>query len=250
MRAAVLVLLAACAVPAKHAPDDDEVAPDAGDVAPDATGIDAQLCSPIAPTGGARGLFHFDEASGQVATNAGGDNDALLGVGNNDEASDPERMAPARFGSGLRFFLADGDQVFWPSGVGDVGDHLIELWVRPGGTGGSLFATQDGTITLELASDPLRVVYTLHDRDGTGTASVTSPTVDGGAWHHVLASFKKPILYLWIDGVPVPTSTLDAGFRAGDITLGAGLAGELDEVYFATSSIHDDGDALARYCAP
>lgn len=245
MRHALLVVLAGCVVPAKQAPEDDVVAPDAGEV-----GIDAQACTPIAPGGGARGLFHFDEPSGQTATNAVGGHDAVLGYDDALDANDPERMSPARFDGGLHFTTADADLVSWPADLGDVGDHMIEVWVRPSATGGTLLASGDGTISLTLAPEPLRAVYTLRKRDSVETATVTSHQLTYDTWHHVLASYKKPHLRLWVDGIAAPTADLDAGYRGEDFVLGLGLAGDLDELYFAEATITEDSVAQARYCPP
>ena len=212
-------------------------------------------CAPPGPTGAA-GLFHLDEASGQLATNAAGGVDAVLGADTTVETSDPARLGIARFGAGLALDAAEDDRVTWAAGLGaDVGTHTIELWVRPAAGSGSddLVESGDSRIALqvEAGSSTVRIAYTVVDGAGTGH-TVTSPDVAVGEWHHVLASFEEPAMHLWVDGVVEGATGVAAGATiAGDsFVVGGGYAGDLDELYLAESAITTDEAALPRYCPP
>jgi hypothetical protein len=246
MRSALAVLLVGCVIPAKHAPDDDGASDAAA--SPDAVGIDARACSPTVAGNGARGLFHFDEPSGQTLDNAVGGRDAVLGDDGSAAVNDPARMSPARFSAGLHFTASDSDLVRWPADLGDVGEHTLELWVRPSSSG-TLLITLDSTISLSLSPD-LAVVYTVTDRGGDRTATVTSTPITADTWHHVLASYKKPNVRLWVDAVAAPAEQVDAGFRADAFDLGVALTADLDELYVAESAITEDAVARSRYCPP
>lgn len=212
-------------------------------------------CAPPGPTGAA-GLFHLDEASGQTATNAAGGADAVLGSDATEETADPARLATARFGAGLTFDAAEDDRLTWAAGLGpDVGTHTIELWVRPAAGSGSdvLVVSADSRIALRVdaGSSDAQIVYSVVDGGGTGH-TVTSPDVAVGQWHHVLASFEEPAMRLWVNGVVEGATGVAAGSTiSGDsFVLGAGFAGDLDEVVFAESAITTDDAARARYCPP
>lgn len=84
--------------------------------------------------------------------------------------------------------------------------------------------------------------------------TVSSVTVDAGAWHHVLASLQEPMLRLWVDGVRTELADLqlDAPLGLDVLRLGGDGAtaydGALDEIWITQTAIASDDAVLARYC--
>jgi hypothetical protein len=203
------------------------------------------VCNPPSAAG-AFGLFHLDAGAGPVASNsATGGIDAVLGDEQSDEPDDPSWTGGGRFGGALDFVAAEGDHLSWPAGETGVGDLAIELWARPDAVTGDLLASADASVELrvEASSGQVRFAATL---DGV---TVTSALVAAGAWHHVLVSNDGTDLVLWVDGVrsAAGAGAID-GVDLSSVTIGAGFAGELDEIYLSETAIAGDAEARGRYC--
>ena len=209
---------------------------------------------------GAAGLLHLDDTGQSLANAVIGGAFATLGDTLEVEAGDPAALAVGRFGGALAFTATDSDHVAWPLALAAMPELTIELWSRPNSPAGArdVVVSGDGRIALRVAAaSPTTVRFSIAialDLTGKQKGIATSATVTAGAWHHVLASLRAPMLRLWVDGVrtEVGNVQLAAPLALDSLRLGGGAAtaydGALDEIWVAQTAITDDDAALARYC--
>jgi biopolymer transport protein ExbB len=101
-------------------------------------------------------------------------------------------------------------------------------WVKPADAtrSATLFAQQDGTNAIAVLVEQGKVFARVL---GVETAKVDLPV---GGWHHVaLTVGDRAVLY--VDGVEAGSAAAKAVEMAGEVTIGAGFAGEIDEVQLA-----------------
>lgn len=176
------------------------------------------------------GVYHFAEA-------AGAPQDAT-GYANHAREFSGARFAGAAIGGGVKF---DGETTLViPSSpslkVGPAAGATYSAWVRVEAAGQSsiLFSHQDGGKSIVLALENGQVVATVND----GSVSLrTSPGVDlpPGSWHHVaLAVGEEARLY--VNGQKVAEVAARCPELAGELTVGRGFKGELDELELANAA--------------
>ncbi|MGE0868541.1 MAG: LamG domain-containing protein [Kofleriaceae bacterium] len=214
-----------------------------------------------APAAGAAiGLLHLDDGASQVLANAVPNGpDATLGTTTAPEPADPGALTTARFGGGLSFNAAEGDQLSWPINSLVDESFTIELWAKPTALTGTrdLFVSGDDRTALRVitaSATTVRFEFAIREGVLPGPYEETvSAAVPAGQWHHVLASYDKPWLRLWVDGVRSDTAGVNFGPAAAiqDVRIGGGampFGGDLDEIWLTESAITSDAAALDRYC--
>lgn len=202
-------------------------------------------CGPPDPTGAA-GLLHLDTGD-QSQANATGGAAATLGGTPMPEATDPTFVAAARWSGGFSFNQMQ--KITWPAMLGPTGALTFELWSNPDPSAAGardMLVSGDGHADLQVLSvspTQVRYVFTM------GNQSVMSAPVNGGAWHHVLASYGGNTVRLWVDGVRTENDNSPAGPASLDnLIIGANYAGTLDEIWIAQTAITTDDAARGRYC--
>ncbi len=101
-------------------------------------------------------------------------------------------------------------------------------WVKPADAtrSATLFAQQDGTNAIAVLVEQGKVFARVL---GVDTAKVDLPV---GGWHHVaLTVGDRAVLY--VDGIEAGSAAAKAVEMAGEFTIGAGFAGEIDELQLA-----------------
>jgi hypothetical protein len=222
-------------------------------------------CGAATATATTRGLFHMDEASGQTVDNAVASYpDAVLGTTSATETSDPARVSGGRFGGALSFTASQSDTVTWPAGLGTIGDHTIEFWVRfpaaPIASAEVILSSEDNhLVVLLLRNDNGTNFIGLGVGDGNQYA-LTSGDATPGVWNHVVASIRTSsptLMTIWVNGVysaggGIPLTTFDFDtLRIGTFTGSTGwttLDGQIDDLVVSTGFIGGTEQARARYC--
>lgn len=206
-------------------------------------------CQPPDATG-AIGLLHLDD-NGQILVNTAGGANAILGVTDQPEPTDPS-FASARFGLGLEFNPAELDVVTWPATFGAANALTVELWSRPEALTGTrdVFVSGDSRIALRVSlSSATTVVYTVTVIGANGVLhSVSSAPYAAGTWHQVVVSINEPALQLYVDGdLTTVGDTRGVSASLDSIRLGGTYGGGLDEVWVAQSTT-SQAAVLDRYC--
>jgi hypothetical protein len=217
-------------------------------------------CAPPDPTN-ASGLLHLDVPDQDQPNAVAGGAAATLGDDSTVEPGDPAPIGGGRWGGALGFTAADVDHVAWPVGLPPIGEVTLELWARPNAPAGArvLAVNSDGRITLRsTAASPTTVRFSITVIRGNGQARIaTSAPVAADAWHHVLVGVEPPMVRMWVDGVRSETDQIQLGATLPTLTAwrlggdaGEAYDGALDEVWFATTAVASDAEALPRYCPP
>ncbi len=103
------------------------------------------------------------------------------------------------------------------------------LWVKPQGvTGGKLMMLGAGNPALSVELVSGTPVVTL----GSSQAKATEP-LKPGVWQHLAVTAAAGKLTFYVDGVPVGNSDFALSDVAGDLVVGEGYQGELDEITLA-----------------
>ncbi|MBV8032568.1 MAG: DUF2341 domain-containing protein [Betaproteobacteria bacterium] len=176
-------------------------------------------------------VFHFAE-------NAGAARDST-GFGNNASKGPPQRNPASLIGGGAVF---DGKEALVvpasPSiKFGAAGGLTFSAWVRPSAAEGTLFALRDGakSIVVALAGGAL----TASASGGKSPIKASGGQVLPETWSHVAVTAGKKLV-LYVNGNEVGTADGDLPDMQGEVTLGEGFAGEMDEG--AISSVARSGD--------
>lgn len=115
---------------------------------------------------------------------------------------------------------AEGPALALPAGAA----LTLSMWVKPSAAAGSLIA-QGGVLNLSLSADGFSFA--------AAQTAVKGGTVKPGSWQHVAVSAGAGSITLYVDGVAVGSAQGQLPELAGQIRLGDGYAGELDEVQIA-----------------
>lgn len=169
------------------------------------------------------GLWHFDEASGNVSDASGN--------GNTGTPTGTTVVA-GRFGN-ARSFNGSSDYINVPANgsLNFTKDFTLEAWVKTTDTGNSgLIVTYGDTadwmyIMSKDTTDTLRCkIY----NDGAGSTyleTLSTKKINDGNWHHVACVASGTTLATYVDGeissiANIPSGTRDSG-SAGPLTIGA-----------------------------
>jgi biopolymer transport protein ExbB len=173
------------------------------------------------------GVYHFAEATGapQDAT----------GYANHVRTFNGARLSGAAIGEGIKF-EGEATLVVPPSPslkVGPAGGFTFSAWVKVASANQSsiLFSQLDGAKSIVVALEDGKVVSAVND----GSVTLRSePTVDlpPGAWHHVALSVGEETA-LYVNGQKVAESAARCPDMAGEVTVGRGFQGEMDELELA-----------------
>jgi len=179
-----------------------------------------------APTHGLLGYWRFDSGRGQVARDSSG-------AGRHGTIHNGKWLR-GRFGAALHF---DGDttHVTLPALAGLDGSHelTVEAWVLWQGAGrypniltagawnpgGFLLFVSDHYCSFRMGK-PGKEPWTL-GKDWQEVGAVLVKPFDLGRWYHLAATFKRPLITTYVDGVAVGSATwpFPVG-QTGDMHLG------------------------------
>src|SRR5262249_43713537 len=172
-------------------------------------------------------VFHFEESEGAPRDATGFGNHARGGM---------QRSPASLIGAGAVF---DGKEVLaLPAApsltVSAASGFTFSARVKPSSAGGgTLYGQRDGgkSITLSLASGALQVLV----NGGRGKLSAAGGALSADGWHHVaLVAGKR--LALYVDGAEVAGADGELPEIGGDIAIGQGFAGEMDEVVLSAAA--------------
>ena len=172
--------------------------------------------------------MHFDDAANQGADS--------VGSARSTAALAPEPAALLAGGAKL-----DGKALVWPASDKlriEAGSALtVSLWLRPD-------AASSGTL---LAWGPLQIGLAA---DGKVSAKVSATTLAGGslaptAWSHVALVLGGGKARLVVNGAEAASADLATPAVAGELRVGEGLRGAVDELQVANTARSADWLALA-----
>lgn len=101
-------------------------------------------------------------------------------------------------------------------------------WVKPTSTDGALYQQKDGTGSIAIGLEGGILVATV----GSARVKANKPLSAGG-WHHVAVTWGGGEVTLYIDGNEAGSGLAASGDMGGEVVLGAGFQGEMDEVAVA-----------------
>jgi biopolymer transport protein ExbB len=101
-------------------------------------------------------------------------------------------------------------------------------WIKPNGTGGYLYQQKDGTGALSIGLEGGNLVASA----GGSTVKAAAPLTPGN-WHHVAVTWGGGRLTLYADGAELAAGAAAVGDLGGEVILGAGFQGDMDEVAVA-----------------
>jgi biopolymer transport protein ExbB len=106
----------------------------------------------------------------------------------------------------------------------------FSTWLRLAGAQGqaALFSQQDGANAIAVNIKGARPMVTIGATSLQGSADLTA-----NAWHHVAVTAGDGKLVLYVDGKSAGESAVALAEQGGDIVIGHGLQGALDEVQVA-----------------
>jgi len=170
------------------------------------------------------GVWHFAETTGTPQDATGYANHAREFTG--------ARFPGAAIGEGIKF---EGESALVipasPSlKISRAAGFTVSTWVRltTEGQNTVLFSQQDGAKSIVVALESGKLVALVND----GSVTIrTEPKVDlpAAVWHHVALTVADKTL-LFVNGQKVAESAAICPDMGGEITLGRGLVGEIDEL--------------------
>lgn len=101
-------------------------------------------------------------------------------------------------------------------------------WVKPVGTEGFLYQQKDGTGSLSIGLEGGALAVKI----GSTHVKTEKPLLSG-SWQHVAVTWGGGKATLYVDGVEAASGAAPVGDLGGEVTIGAGYQGEMDEVAVA-----------------
>jgi biopolymer transport protein ExbB len=152
------------------------------------------------------------------------------GNGNHPKESTaiPGRLSHLGLGAGLngaeRIVLPDSPTLR----VVGANGFSYSAWIKLAGNGGNLYQQKDGTGSITIGLDNGALTATI------GTAKVkASQPFPAGSWHHIAVTWGGGKVTLFTDGAEAGSAAAPVGDLGGEVVLGAGFQGEMDEVAVA-----------------
>ncbi|PKO59065.1 MAG: DUF2341 domain-containing protein, partial [Betaproteobacteria bacterium HGW-Betaproteobacteria-18] len=109
-------------------------------------------------------------------------------------------------------------------------------WIKPvANASGTLFQQSEGGKGLALAVNGSKLVAVVNGKEFPSAATVLADT-----WQHVAMTLIGGRLTFYMEGTEAGTADIALDDMAGDIQIGAGFQGELDEVTLAATSRSGD----------
>ncbi len=107
----------------------------------------------------------------------------------------------------------------------------LSAWVKPGdpNQSASLFSRGQPGAGIDVRYEQGKLFARVYGSE-TGKADVAP-----GAWHHVAVTFADKVL-VYVDGAPVVTADVKAAEADGDLVVGAGFVGDMDELQIANAA--------------
>lgn len=180
------------------------------------------------------GAWHFAETAGAPQDSTGYANHARPFEGG--------RIAGAAIGGGVSF---NGEtSLVIPASpslkIGPAAGFTVSAWVKPTqpGQNSVIFSQQEGESSIVLALAEGKLVASVDDG---GVSLVSTPEVNlpTGQWHHVALSVGEDTA-LYVNGQKVAESAARCPDMGGEITVGRGFQGEMDELNLANLARNTD----------
>ena len=164
--------------------------------------------------------------------------------------------SPPVAGAGTALLLGPGGATGATLGAPSAADPTqgtVELWLEAGWTAPDQVGGAPSILVLGSAAAPRLSLSLSPDRQdlsvtlGSASTSVTA-SLDDGAWHHLALSSGAGQVLVVLDGAPL--AALEGAFGAGDpgdLTLGEGFIGELDDLRIWTPARSAEAIAASRY---
>ncbi|WP_237759532.1 DUF2341 domain-containing protein [Sulfuricella sp. T08] len=168
-------------------------------------------------------LFHFNESTGAPK-------DATA-YANNASQFDGSHIPGGMIGSAVAF---NGQQSLLipalPSlKITAANGASISFWVKPAAAQSAPILTlRDGTASMVVGMDGAQVYAKVEGGTAPGETKHAG-NLAPGTWHHVAVTIAKE-LTLYVDGQPVATAPVASPELQGEVTIGRGFQGEMDEL--------------------
>jgi biopolymer transport protein ExbB len=180
-------------------------------------------------------VYHFDEGQGTPRDATAYDNHA--------SQFDGTRIPGGMIGPGVAF---DGKQsLVIPASpsmkLTGANGATVSLWVKPGAAGNApLVAIREAGKSLVVNMEGSTVYAKVEGPSGT-IQTQPAGNLAPGSWHHVAVTVGKD-LTVYVDGQAVGTTAAVLPDLQGEITVGKGFQGEMDELEF--SNVARSADAI------
>lgn len=160
------------------------------------------------------------------------------GLGNNALRSDAAPVAAGQIDAAMHYDGTTATTVA-PSAslkLGPKGGFTFSAWIKEEGTqSATLLQEQDGRRSLTIALDGDQPVVRLVGDDGRIVATPAKARLAPDAWHHLAVTVAdKAVVY--VDGAAVADIPATLPELAGEIRIGSGFKGFLDEVRLASQA--------------
>ena len=166
-------------------------------------------------------VFHF--ADKELATTADATGSVTAALTAVARVTDGLVGPAARFDGNARMVVPASPATQTASG----GGFTFSAWIK--GAGGTLIERKDATRAMTLTLQDGRLAARV-----TGGAGVQSNApVAADKWHHVGLTLSDK-LTLYVDGAEAGSAALPANALAGEIVIGSGFSGDMDEVQIAS----------------
>ena len=117
------------------------------------------------------------------------------------------------------------------------GNFSYSAWIKPGPLPQQASLYRQGPLSVKVDGQKLVVA--------SGEISVSGGEIKSGAWQHVAVSAGNGKAALYVNGAPVAAGNLVLPDVQGDVEIGAGYTGELDELQIANVARSEDWFKLA-----
>ncbi len=117
------------------------------------------------------------------------------------------------------------------------GNFSYSAWIKPGPLPQQAALYRQGPLSVKVDGQKLVVA--------SGETGISGGEIKSGAWQHVAVSAGNGKATLYVNGAPVATGNLVLPDVQGDVEIGAGYTGELDELQIANVARGEDWFKLA-----
>ncbi|KIO50355.1 DUF2341 domain-containing protein [Nitrosospira sp. NpAV] len=177
---------------------------------------------------GTAAVFHFSEKSLLQDDSANGwaatgeitvQKAALLG------AAAVFNGQPLRIGPAAALKLSAGD------------NFSYSVWIKPGALPQQAMLYRQESLSIKIDGQKLVLA--------SGASAISGGEIKAAAWQHVAVTAAAGKATLYVNGIPVGTGDLALPDAQGNVEIGAGYTGELDEVQIANMARSEDWIKLA-----
>ena len=169
-------------------------------------------------------VYHFDGVEDKPQDRSGNGNHATQFTAKMSEGSLIGRGATFDGGSTITIPASPTLKLVAAQG------YTVSAWIKTAVVQNSavLFQQQDGAKSISLSISGGKLVASLG-----GTETPKTMDVKPGAWHHVAMAAGPTVLTVYLDGQEIAQAPVKLADMQGEVTVGKGFTGEMDELEIA-----------------